>query len=131
MDASTPPRSPTDHLRGSDGIDTDAGLAAVGGRTAVYERLLGVFLRAHDGDAARIAQALDGGAGNGGADPRALAHRLRGSAATLGLVAVEQAAAAIERTAPDAEAAEMPQRVAELQVALDAALARLREALGG
>lgn len=125
------PAALTDRLRRAEGIDPDAGLAAVGGRVAVYERLLGVFLRAHDGDGLRIVQAFAAGAGDGGAaDPRALAHRLRGSAATLGLVAVEQAAAAVEHAPAATPAAEMQRRAGELQAALAETLAHLRHALG-
>lgn len=114
-------------LRGAEGFDVDTGLAAVGGRTAVYRRLLGVFVRTHEDEADRI----DSHLAEGNADAaRALAHRLRGGAATLGIVAVEQAAAAFEHAVVAGSAADWPVLAAELHAALEAAVGRLRVALG-
>lgn len=85
-------------LFGLEGIDAAGGLAAVGGKAAVYRRLLQVFVDTHAGDGARLRQHVQCG------DPAAagaLVHRLRGSAATLGLVDVETAAAALESAIDD------------------------------
>ena len=80
-------------LLGLEGIDALGGLGAVGGRVATYRRLLGVFIDAHQGDGQAVGQLLhDDEAEAAGR----LAHRLRGSAATLGLVDVETAAAGLE-----------------------------------
>ena len=82
-------------LRGVEGIDAGGGLAAVGGRAAVYRRLLGVFCRTHHDDAARLAACVERGDLAGARD---LAHRIRGGAATLGLVDIELTAADVEST---------------------------------
>jgi two-component system, sensor histidine kinase and response regulator len=80
-------------LLGLEGIDALGGLGAVGGRVATYRRLLGVFIDAHQGDGQALGSLLrDDEAEAAGR----LAHRLRGSAATLGLVDVETAAAGLE-----------------------------------
>lgn len=76
-----------------DGIDATRGLAAVGGRESVYRRLLGVFVASHAGDGSEAAEHLRAGRA---AEAGMLVHRLRGSAATLGLVDVEGAAAGLE-----------------------------------
>lgn len=105
-------------LRSSDGVDPDAGLANIGGNASTYRRLLDLFVRTHAGDGERIAALVAGG------DPaaaRSHAHRLRGSAATLGLLGVDVAAEAVERA--DDGAAEVLHRL------LDELLPRLRAAL--
>ena len=94
---------------------------------AVYQRLLGIFLRCHDGDGERIAAEL--GAGQADA-ARALAHRLRGSAATLGLVGVEQAAAAVEHATAATPPAQLRSHAAALRDELAAVFTRLRAVLG-
>lgn len=110
-----------------EGIDALGGLAAVGGRLAVYRRLLTVFDAAHRDDARHLQLALQR------ADPGSaarLAHRLRGAAATLGLVDIETAASALEQALEDGAAA---LALAPLLQAADEALAgtlqRLRQAL--
>lgn len=116
-------------LLGLEGVDAAGGLASVGGKPAVYRRLLSVFGSTHDGDAAQAQRLLADG--DGEAVGR-LAHRLRGSAATLGLIDIETAAAALEGALDDgaaptaASTAELAQALAE---ALDGTLQRLREAL--
>lgn len=81
-------------LLGLEGVDAMGGLGAVGGKPAVYRRLLGVFSDTHRGDGPELRrlQAVGDLATLG-----ARAHRVRGSAATLGLIDVEMAAAALER----------------------------------
>lgn len=76
-----------------DGVDVTRGLAAVGGREAVYRRLLGVFVASHAADGTRAVEHLRAGQA---VEAGMLVHRLRGSAATLGLVDVEGAAAGLE-----------------------------------
>lgn len=120
-------------LLGLDGLDAAGGLASVGGRVTVYRRLLAVFAATHQGDGAQLQLLLSQG------DPVSagrLAHRLRGSAATLGLVDIEEAAGALERVLdgwepegarlPSASPAVLAQAVDD---ALAASLQRLRLAL--
>lgn len=76
-----------------DGVDAEAGLAAVGGNIALYGRLLGKFLRTHEGDPARWSDQLQQGRP---AEAQVIVHRLRGGAATLGLVTVADAARDLE-----------------------------------
>lgn len=105
-------------LRSSDGVDPDAGLANIGGNPSTYRRLLELFVRTHAGDGERIAALMAGG---DAAAARSHAHRLRGSAATLGLLGIDVAAEAVERA--DAGAAEALHRL------LGELLPRLRAAL--
>lgn len=133
-------------LYGLDGIDAVGGLASVGGRPPVYRRLLEVFVRTHTADSQRLREL----AAAGGGEPLvALAHRLRGSAATLGLIDIETDAAAVEAQAerllpassPGAPAGaaageaadttvDLAARVDDLARTLDETLDRLRPALG-
>lgn len=116
-------------LLGLEGVDAAGGLASVGGKPAVYRRLLSVFASTHEADATQARSLL--AAGDGEAVGR-LAHRLRGSAATLGLIDIETAAAALE-AALDEGALPMAPATTELAQALaealDGTLQRLREAL--
>jgi HPt (histidine-containing phosphotransfer) domain-containing protein len=110
-----------------EGIDAPGGLAAVGGRVAVYRRLLTLFDGAHRDDARALQLALQGAAP--GSAVR-LAHRLRGAAATLGLVDIETAASALEQALEDGAAAvALVPRVQAVDEALSATLQRLRQAL--
>lgn len=113
-------------LRQLPGVDPDAGLAAVGGRVAIYRRLLGVFIDSHAAEAERAAELFEAGRPD---QARSLAHRLRGSAATLGLTDVERAAALVEHPAPAALPTQWRSDVATLRVALAAAVTGLRSAL--
>lgn len=117
-------------LVGLEGVDAVGGLASVGGRVETYRRLLGVFVDTHQGDG----QALLQGVQQGDLDAAArLAHRLRGSAATLGLVEVETAAAAlemaIEHGAPARAAASLQPLAAAVGQALDSTVPAVRDAL--
>ncbi len=114
-------------LQGQDGLDIACGLAAVGGKPAVYRRLLGLFVDIHGAEAAAIQLLLRAG------DLVALAahaHHLRGSAATLGLIEIETLAAALEQAAggrgPTLPVPELSQTLAD---ALDDTVERLRRAL--
>lgn len=114
-------------LLGIEGLDALRGLSAVGGKPAVYRRLLQVFIDTHAGDGALLGQQLSQ---QQGAEARALAHRLRGSAATLGLVEVEAAAGTLESAIDDgADAAALPPLAQALVGALDEVLRSLRGAL--
>lgn len=89
-------------LQGVPGLDAARGLAAVGGRVAVYRRLLALFVEKHADDGRQIDRLL---AGQRVAEAAALAHRLRGAAATLGLVEVETAVQALDDALDEALAA--------------------------
>ena len=72
---------------------------------------------------AELRAALDAGDGD---ETRRLAHRLSGSARTVGAAALAELAAALEAGVPDARAALYP-----LEAALAPTLAALRTALAG
>ena len=114
-------------LQGQDGLDIACGLAAVGGKPAVYRRLLGLFVDIHGAEAAAIQLLLRAG------DLVALAahaHHLRGSAATLGLIEAETAAAALEGAIDDAaDPAALPLLAQAVVATLADALAHLQAAL--
>ncbi|MDP3540490.1 MAG: CBS domain-containing protein [Azonexus sp.] len=80
-------------LAGIPGLDCEFGLHSMRGRMSSYTRLLGKFANSHDGDFALISQEL--AAGNV-EEARRLAHSLKGASGTLGAVAVQQSAAALE-----------------------------------
>jgi CheY-like chemotaxis protein/HPt (histidine-containing phosphotransfer) domain-containing protein len=123
-------------LLGLDGLDAAGGLASVGGRVAVYRRLLAVFAATHQGDGAQLRQLLSQG---DTVSASRLAHRLRGSAATLGLIDIEVSAGALERAldgcapqdpgVPLAAPATLTLLARTLDDALAASLQRLRLAL--
>ncbi len=69
---------------------------------AVYRRLLALFVEKHADDGRQIDRLL---AGQRVAEAAALAHRLRGAAATLGLVEVETAVQALDDALDEALAA--------------------------
>ena len=75
------------------GLDLDKALASTGGRPALLRRLLVDFLRDHEGDAQRVAQALDSGRTE---DARRVAHTLRSVAGSLGARSLQEAAAALD-----------------------------------
>ncbi|WP_326543739.1 PAS domain S-box protein [Pseudorhodoferax sp.] len=106
------------------GLDTVAGLARVGGKHALYLRLLQQFHERQADAGARIAAAL--AAGDAGTAER-IAHTVRGVAGNLGLGEVQQRAQAVEAAIgtnqPPADA------LAALEAALASAVAGLRGAL--
>ncbi|MGQ3051245.1 MAG: response regulator [Roseateles sp.] len=75
------------------GLDVSAGLAAVDGNEALYRRLLGMFREREVDFAARVREAC--ARGDAGAALRC-AHDLKSVAGTLGMQALQQAAAALE-----------------------------------
>lgn len=125
--AAMPGSDPMQPLLGLEGVDALSGLASVGGRPAVYRRLLRVFIETHAGDGAHLTRLLQAG---DAAAAGSLAHRLRGSAATLGLIDIEVAAAALEgaidNPTPDAPLGLLSQAVTQ---SLQGTLDRLRQAL--
>jgi signal transduction histidine kinase/DNA-binding response OmpR family regulator/HPt (histidine-containing phosphotransfer) domain-containing protein len=107
------------------GIDTQAGLATTMHNARLYRRLLLAFRDgqghfAHLFDQARL-----------GADPSAperCAHTLKGTAATIGAGAVQQAAAGLEKACRDgAPAAEVQARLEHVLAALAPVIDGLRE----
>jgi len=80
------------------GLDASFGLQSVRGRLASYCRLLGKFSSTHDDDFAQIQQYL---AGAKTADARRLAHSIKGAAGTLGAIALQKKAAALEAAIRD------------------------------
>ncbi|HEX6736228.1 MAG TPA: Hpt domain-containing protein, partial [Azonexus sp.] len=83
------------------GLDAELGLHAVRGRMGSYKRLLGKFIANHGGDFAAIHHCLASGDVE---EARRLAHSLKGAAGTLGAVATQVAAAAVETAIRDRQA---------------------------
>jgi PAS domain S-box-containing protein len=110
-----------------EGVDALGGLASVGGRPAVYRRLLAVFVTTHAEDGADLRALLrDGQTAAAGS----LAHRVRGSAATLGLIDIETAAGALEAALDAGEAAdEIDRRAASFDQCLSHTLRLVQQAL--
>jgi len=75
------------------GLDSRFGLLSVRGRLSSYSRLLGKFASNHDGDFAQIRQLLATGQAE---EARRLAHSMKGAAGTLGAMAVQRSAAALD-----------------------------------
>jgi PAS domain S-box-containing protein len=88
-----PAPSPADEWAGVRGLDAEAGLRRVLGKAELYRRLLARFLFDHAQAPARIAQALEDGqlalAGQ-------IVHALKGVAANISALEVEQAAALLD-----------------------------------
>ncbi|MBS0347339.1 MAG: response regulator [Proteobacteria bacterium] len=82
-----------EQLAGIDGVDLAFGLSLVRGKFATYRRLLAMFVDTHQDESARIRAALDAGDLEGA---QRAAHSLKGSAASLGLGCIQQAAFAVE-----------------------------------
>ena len=80
------------------GLNTEFGLKAVRGRVASYQRLLGKFSETHTDDFPLIQKRLAEGERE---EARRLAHSLKGAAGSLGAVAIQQAAAALEMAIRD------------------------------
>lgn len=76
------------------GLDVITGVSRVAGKTDVYAALLEQFCASHAQDAQRIADSLQRGDVSGA---RLLAHTVKGAAANLGALEVQQAAAGLER----------------------------------
>jgi two-component system sensor histidine kinase/response regulator len=80
-------------LQAIPGIDLSFGLKVVRGRLASYKRLLGKLAENHGDDFALIRQRLAAGDTE---EARRLAHSLKGAAGSLGAMAIQVAAAALE-----------------------------------
>jgi signal transduction histidine kinase/DNA-binding response OmpR family regulator len=106
------------------GIDTRSGLANVGGNAVLYRRVLGLF-RDREADFAQRFRAARA-AGDADAEMRA-AHDLKGTAATLGMHAVQEAAAALERGCLEGAAdADVDAMVHQVSSKLDQVISELR-----
>lgn len=116
-------------LLGLDGLDAIGGLGSVGGRVATYRRLLGVFIDAHRDDGRALQQFINDGQAEAAGR---MAHRLRGSAATLGMVDVEGAAAGLESAIDRGERGAGLARLADAVAAsMSTIVPALRTALAG
>ncbi|MBK1723892.1 PAS domain S-box protein [Thiocystis violacea] len=88
------------------GLDTGMGLRNVGGNEPLYRRLLEKFVKTHADDMRRLGAALSDGDRD---QARRIAHTLKGTAATLGVLDVRAQAQALEaaihegRAEPDVE----------------------------
>jgi two-component system sensor histidine kinase/response regulator len=108
------------------GLDLTQGLKAVRGNRERYLSLVGMFLEAHAGDAARLREQL---AAADWEAIRLLAHSVKGVAATLGAAALTVAALDLETAVRESGAPEAA-RIAALIEAVEAALLPLVEAAG-
>jgi PAS domain S-box-containing protein len=88
-----PPPAPLPAWPQLPGLDAAMGLRLVGGRPAVYRRLLQRFVEHHGGDAERLRQAALLGAAD---DIRRLCHALKAVAGALGAQALAAQAARVE-----------------------------------
>ena len=102
-------------------LDSRFGLASVQGRMSSYTRLLGKFSCNHADDFARIQNHLASGATD---EARRLAHSLKGAAGTLGAVAVQASAAALEVAIKTGQLADVIAPLIEQTAAAYAALHR-------
>ena len=106
-----------------DGLDTDAGLARLGGNHALYLRLLGQFLGGYGDAAQRVHDSLER---RERAVAERLAHTVKGVAGNLAANPVATAAGALEKAIRDSVE---PPKVEALRNALASALERLSAAL--
>ena len=111
------------------GLDTARGLRALGGKSVAYVALLRQFVANHRDDPQLLRGALAAGQAEAA---RQRLHTLKGVAGSLGATALHTAALALEQALRGQETASIPERVASLQIemqALDAVLAQLPEAV--
>jgi PAS domain S-box-containing protein len=107
------PRSLPQALIEFDGLVPDRALAALRGDGRAYLGLLRQFAAGHDDDGRKLREALAAGQTD---VARRLAHTLKGSAGSLGIVRLQAAATAIEYALRDADApATMDVRLAKLE----------------
>ncbi|WP_200334085.1 PAS domain S-box protein [Thiocystis violacea] len=107
------------------GVDVPRGLAMLGGNRAKYLSLLGRFLVSHEGDPARMSEALEV---HGFEQIRQLAHGLKGVAGTLGITEVAQGAAELDAAIRASDQPDL-ESVRAMIAAVDAGFTPLREAL--
>lgn len=119
-----PPQAQLFELIGSiKGLDIESGLRALRGDRARYGALLRQFVQSHGADAARMEELLTLGDREG---LTLAAHTLKGVAATLGAVIIQEEAEKLERLAQtDGEKSEIASGIA----GLSCELAQLKEAL--
>ncbi|HSG23692.1 MAG TPA: PAS domain-containing protein [Azonexus sp.] len=108
-------------LAGIPGLDSRFGLASVQGRLNSYRRLLGKFSSNHVDDFALIDTLLAAGQYD---EARRLAHSLKGAASTLGAVAIQASASALEAAIKAGQAAEIIAPLTEQTATAYAALRR-------
>ena len=107
-------------------IDRASGLASTGGNDALYQRMLGLF-RDREADFVQRFRAAHA-AGDTATAMRA-AHDLKSEAGTLGMPALMEAAAALERSCVEgARAADIDAAVHEVSLLLDDVVDELRSA---
>ncbi|MCX7273276.1 MAG: response regulator [Burkholderiales bacterium] len=123
----TAPQNADAPLPRIEGVDQERGLASVGANRRTYRRLLKSFCDIHAGDARSLAELLRS------AQPleaARLAHRLRGSALSLGIVAIDPLARDLERALLEsAPADEIGSHLDRLSQALARVIAATLEAL--
>ena len=74
-------------LQALDGVDVTVGMAAVGGRLALYKRLLARFVQTHDVADESWQELFEP---DRMPEARRRVHAIRGAASTLGLIAVDR-----------------------------------------
>jgi PAS domain S-box-containing protein len=82
-------------LRQLPGLDVESGIEMLGGKQDKYVALLGRFRDEHASDPTRMMQRLEDGDAEG---LRAIAHGLKGAAATLGMTTITQIASELDAT---------------------------------
>jgi two-component system sensor histidine kinase/response regulator len=116
-----------DDLPAIPGLNTDDGIARVAGNRKLYLRLLRQFTEQQASATAQIEAAL---AANNLALAERLAHTIKGLAGSLGVPAIQQAAAKLEKAiAANAAPADVAPEFIAFRAALDDFLAHLRAAL--
>jgi two-component system sensor histidine kinase/response regulator len=130
--AAPQPAVPADAQAGLPDLDEATGLRFVGGKTALFERLLQQFLQKLEADWAALAQAL---AQQEREVARRGAHSFKGAAATLGALRVASAAAQLEALLRQPQESAGPDALAQaasgLRQALDALLCACRRRAAG
>lgn len=109
------------------GFDFELGLRNMLGNPGRFNRMLGLFLTHHDKDAENLRQFLDQGQPE---DARGIAHTLKGTAGTIGAVAISRIATEIDMGIRNAmPAAELHALSDDLKAHLEALVACLRAGL--
>jgi signal transduction histidine kinase/CheY-like chemotaxis protein/HPt (histidine-containing phosphotransfer) domain-containing protein len=109
------------------GLDVAQGLARIGGNHVLYVKLLSDLVRDHAAAVAEIEGLMAAGDWDGA---RRAAHTLKGIAATLGLVWVARAAAAVEELVEGRQERRLPAALERLEREMGPALASVRSLAG-
>lgn len=104
-------------------FDRSVALHHTGDDTGILEEILRMFLEQGPERMALVESALARGEVK---DLEREAHGLKGAAATLGMEQLRRASHAVERLAADGRLDDAAARVAEMRIAMDAALAAVR-----